>query len=184
MPNEWISYEKEAEALARLPKQTISLLLELIVNGLFDLNIFEAVSSFEDIRGKTESPIEEAFYSSWMILSTSKAKEFESILCECPLTISPQAKIDGTKYRADFIIERIDDGDYKPLIIECDGYEYHSSKSQFEKDRKRDYELKMKGYEVIHFSGAEINRDVFDCCLRAAKLFKEINKKDGDVSGE
>ncbi len=45
--------------------------------------------------------------------------------------------------------------DFK-LIVECDGYAYHSDKETFSKDRIRDRVLQQQGYQVFRFSGHEI----------------------------
>jgi very-short-patch-repair endonuclease len=70
----------------------------------------------------------------------------------------PNYKVDGKSIRADILVWCPGNEKIK-LIVECDGYEYHSSKESFEKDRKRDRLLKSKGYDVIRFSGSEIFRD-------------------------
>jgi Protein of unknown function (DUF559) len=45
------------------------------------------------------------------------------------------------------------------IIVECDGFSAHRFKTTFERDRRRDRALKAKGFEVLRFSGAEINAD-------------------------
>ena len=45
------------------------------------------------------------------------------------------------------------------VIVECDGYKYHSNREKFERDRKRDRALQALGYNVFRFSGSEINQD-------------------------
>lgn len=45
------------------------------------------------------------------------------------------------------------------LIVECDGYQYHSDKEMFSKDRIRDRVLQQQGYQVFRFSGREIVQD-------------------------
>jgi hypothetical protein len=70
----------------------------------------------------------------------------------------PHYKIDGKSIRPDILIWCPGNEKIK-LIIECDGYEFHSSKYSFENDRKRDRLLKLNGYQVIRFSGSEINKD-------------------------
>ncbi|AWH86331.1 hypothetical protein HYN59_14985 [Flavobacterium album] len=70
----------------------------------------------------------------------------------------PNYKVDGKSIRADILIWCPGNEKVK-LIVECDGYQYHSSKESFERDRKRDRLLKSKGYDVVRFSGTEIYRD-------------------------
>lgn len=61
------------------------------------------------------------------------------------------------------------------LIIECDGYEFHQkTKKQVEYDNKREYDIKMLGYDILRFSGSEIYKDV-DLCVD--KIVKYISLK-------
>lgn len=51
------------------------------------------------------------------------------------------------------------------LIIEADGYEFHSSSAAFEEDRRRDAELAAMGYVVIRLTYAQITGD-WEWCER------------------
>lgn len=42
------------------------------------------------------------------------------------------------------------------LILEVDGYEYHSSPEDFERDRRRDARLSVRGYRVLRFSYQQV----------------------------
>ena len=55
------------------------------------------------------------------------------------------------------------------LIVETDGYRYHSGRAAFEHDRARDASLAAAGYEVIRFSWRQIDRapDVVIATVRA-----------------
>lgn len=70
----------------------------------------------------------------------------------------PDIEVNGKKIRADLLIWKPSDEKFK-LVVECDGFKYHSNKESFESDRMRDRRLKQKGYDVIRFSGGEIWRD-------------------------
>jgi len=48
------------------------------------------------------------------------------------------------------------------VVVECDGFAYHSDKETFKSDRKRDRALKSAGYDVLRFSGSEIVTDPVD----------------------
>ncbi|GAC34942.1 endonuclease domain-containing protein [Paraglaciecola polaris] len=74
------------------------------------------------------------------------------------LTLQPKFSsimIDGKSIRPDLYFWHPSRKDFG-LIVECDGFEYHSSKEMFSKDRKRDRALHSKGYKVLRFSGQEI----------------------------
>lgn len=45
------------------------------------------------------------------------------------------------------------------IIVECDGFDYHSDKARFTNDRRRDRALQDRGYQVLRFSGSEIYRN-------------------------
>lgn len=65
-----------------------------------------------------------------------------------------QKEVDN--YFADFFIENMD------LVIEADGDFWHSGVNQ-----EREGSLLNKGYNVIHFTGTEINNDVKGCLTEA-----------------
>lgn len=66
------------------------------------------------------------------------------------LTCAQQVKIAGVG-RVDFVIgER--------LIIEVDGAEFHTSRDDFEEDRRRDAMASALGYRVLRFSYAQVER--------------------------
>jgi very-short-patch-repair endonuclease len=44
------------------------------------------------------------------------------------------------------------------LVIEVDGFEYHSDPERFEADRRRDARLSARGYRVLRFSYAQVMR--------------------------
>ena len=60
-------------------------------------------------------------------------------------------------YRVDFLFKTALKGDYRVLVVECDGHDFHErTKAQASKDRSRDRRLKREGIEVIRFTGSEI----------------------------
>ena len=52
-------------------------------------------------------------------------------------------------YRVDFVID-------EEYVIEIDGFEYHKTKEQREKDYKRERYLMRHGFTVIRFTATEI----------------------------
>jgi DNA helicase II / ATP-dependent DNA helicase PcrA len=62
------------------------------------------------------------------------------------------------KYVVDFLVE----GESAPLIVECDGREYHAP----ERDAERDQALALYGFYILHFTGAEIFSDAQNCVQR------------------
>ncbi len=45
------------------------------------------------------------------------------------------------------------------LVLELDGYEWHSRKTDFEEDRRRDRELTAQGYQVLRLSYEQVTND-------------------------
>ncbi len=89
----------------------------------------------------------------------------------------PNVKVDGRSVRADAYFWIPSDPTFN-LIVECDGYEFHSDQATFERDRKRDRAFAAAGYRVLRFSGGEIyadpigkSRELFDYLDNHSKLF-------------
>ena len=78
-------------------------------------------------------------------------------------------KTENNTYRADFYFEfsfiyQKKEIDNLKLIIECDGHEFHEkTKEQVIKNNQRDRDLQNKGYEILHFSGSEILKNILQC---------------------
>ncbi len=60
----------------------------------------------------------------------------------------PQVKISGVG-RVDLLIG-------SRLVVEVDGWQYHSNPDQFEADRRRDARLSARGYRVLRFSYRQV----------------------------
>lgn len=72
----------------------------------------------------------------------------------------PQAalKLSGRTIRPDLAMWFPADDSVR-LLIECDGYQFHSGRDKFKSDRARDRELLEVGYRVLRYSGSEIMED-------------------------
>lgn len=79
-----------------------------------------------------------------------------------PIGIMVQAQVG--KYRADLVLYGISvksDEPSKwlrvPLVVECDGHDFHEkTKEQAKRDKRRDRDLMSKGFHVLRFTGSEI----------------------------
>lgn len=96
------------------------------------------------------SPIEQRFYDSWLVTANGYGRK-----------LVPQYELFGGKYRLDFAEPE------SKIGIELDGYDYHSSKEAFTKDRKRQREIEAAGWRVIRFSGSEVYKDAAGCASEA-----------------
>lgn len=86
----------------------------------------------------------------------------------------PELKVDGKPIRTDLLIWKPNDKKFK-LIVECDGFQFHSGKKSFINDRKRDRLLQSKGFDVFRFSGLEIYHEPFKASL---ELFEYLKSKE------
>lgn len=133
------------------------------------------------------SPIEKILYIAFDLISLDWETEMLP-----GFWLSPQAKIiaNGNKYYADFLVEYADDGSGQcpdqelNLIIECDGHEFHkATKEQVKHDNQRDYDLKISGYDVLHYSGSQIFEDPLKCAKEIYDyiVVKITGGKNGEV---
>lgn len=117
-----------------------------------------------------KSPIEQLFFFAFTKRCDEKCKDDD--ICYY-IYLEPQHKIEvnGKTYYADFYVDfdNIDEvtrrrAENLKLIIECDGHDFHQkTKAQVKHDNERDFDLKMAGYEVLHFSGSQIYNDPYKC---------------------
>src|SRR5690625_7915164 len=64
------------------------------------------------------------------------------------LKVEPQTYVDEVGY-VDLLVEDV-------VAVELDGYEYHRDRIQFSRDRFRDRQLRMMGYEVLRYAYDEV----------------------------
>ena len=56
------------------------------------------------------------------------------------------------------------------VVVELDGFAYHSGRREFDEDRRRDRELALQGYVVLRFTARDVldDRDRLVATVRAA----------------
>jgi very-short-patch-repair endonuclease len=74
-------------------------------------------------------------------------------LCRRHRLPSPQVNSRVGVFRVDFLWPK------QRLIVETDGYRYHSGRQAFEDDRARDVELRLLGYDVVRFTHRQLTHD-------------------------
>lgn len=153
-------------------------LLEVIQTEREDLE--RRIEIWKEAYDLCESPLEKEFYTAFVSRFTPdgayiNGKPFvfgewrrpQGIL---DLRLFPQEWIEaeGHRYRADFVIEvwtslrSLDCRKFLSLVVEIDGHEFHErTKEQAERDRSRDRRITRTGYQVLRFTGREVNRDPF-----------------------
>ena len=68
------------------------------------------------------------------------------------------------------------------IVVECDGFAYHSDKETYKSDRQRDRALKSAGYDVLRFSGSEIVADPVNSPFELASYLWARAKEGNDTS--
>lgn len=96
------------------------------------------------------------------------------------ISLMPQAKfpniiVNGHSLRVDAYAWLPENESFN-LVIECDGYEYHSDKDTFVYDRERDRVLRNEGFEILRFSGREINQRPIDVAKEVIRYLHRFTK--------
>lgn len=164
--------------------------IDQIIDAATESVAWMIASSVENNDG-TESPIEKLFLVSLkaavkyiyphqrnsIVIAKHPDTRLQKDYMES-FVVRPQFQIGS--YRVDFLIHAYDflasgwDDDecwfpyhethWRSLVVECDGHDFHErTKEQAARDRKRDRELSLKGYDVFRFTGSEIWRDPIKC---------------------
>lgn len=152
----------------------------LFVETLKDRN-FLTIEIIDHLYGLT--PIEQIFY-----LCLAIYRKNSNYLKEISLRLDFQKtlEIDGKKFIPDFLFTYFIANNKliyleNPIIIECDGFEFHSTREQLNHDTIRENTLKMAGYSVIRFTGSQIYREPYHCVIQTLKFLYERNKKQIDT---
>ena len=91
----------------------------------------------------------------------------------------PNIRVAGRSIRVDMLFW-IPARDSFRLVVECDGFQYHSDKEKFTSDRARDRLLKASGYDVLRYSGSEIVRDPHKAAIELIEyLFNTVSWGEG-----
>lgn len=178
-----VSHKLLTEAFLKLPRKCQEMFFEYMENFQFDdgnpYRVF-AICNL-DYADYCNSPIEMMFALAFDIISFR--------YYEGTFALNPQEEIvaKGNRYIADFVFDTAGEfGEFYSsehnvkLVIECDGHKYHkSTKEQVKHDNERDFNLKMAGYEILHFSGSQIYENPWKC---AEDAISYISSKTGRIT--
>lgn len=114
---------------------------------------------FGEFTGMVLQHAMEESFGTWDAFHLTPQPKFKSI------------RVDGRTIRADALVWVPSDPNYR-VVLECDGYEYHSDKPRFTTDRRRDRVLATNGYRVMRFSGAEVFEDPVATAVEAYDFLK------------
>ncbi len=149
------------------------------------------------------SPIEKIFYTAVCTLLETDYQygqiavqtqmtlgEICDVWIEHGVEIFPQAKIGP--YRVDFVLsyrgecllrdavhrQTIPEKPFKKIVVELDGHDFHDrDATQRSYEKRRDRFLQKQGYEVFHYTGADVVADPFGV---AAECLARVIDKDDD----
>jgi very-short-patch-repair endonuclease len=87
-------------------------------------------------------------------------------------------------YRVDFLILyrwKYGSDEIKKIVIECDGQDFHDrTKEQAARDRRRDNDLQLLGFDVLRFTGSQIYKDARGC---VSTVMRHIHIESDDIRG-
>ncbi len=150
-------------------------------------------SIVEVCKTKTESPIEAALcFALYSELGyrrgegryrDSRCPELRSLAGNSSSAwVFTQHPID--RFRADILIVAIPAlGSPKRLIVECDGHDFHTSAEQLARDQWRDAIIRASDYDLIRFTGSQINNRVAWVMQRIAMALGWIGEEICVVTG-
>ena len=169
-----MAWAKEyAKQFMQMPDRYKELIIEFIYIFAMEDDA-DKIRVLMDIIGfpeECESPIEQIL---WVCLQVYPLVSDEDYYFET----QTEVEVNGKNYRLDFLYsEDYDKEVEKPfrLAIECDGHDFHEkTKEQVEKRNKRDMDLKMAGYDVLHYSGSQIFKKPMGCVI---DIFDYITKQ-------
>lgn len=168
------STEMELDAFLKLPRKAQLLMFEELSRATSDKNNLWKYTVIDFNTSSCKSPIEQIFYFAYEIYYADHCNE-------CHIALEPQLPTSGQSgktYYPDFRLFDYEADEYLPILIECDGHEYHQkTKAQVKRDNERDYDLKMAGYEILHFSGSQIYNDPMKCVEDAFSFGKAYCEK-------
>lgn len=151
---------------------------QLITNALMGNYLYFKVEEIpEDVFSYT--PIEQIYWVAFNIVNKYLEKRFcysFEIKGQVPFIV-----FNDVKYIVDFYIDKINSKKElqlkKSLIVECDGFESHSTKEQINHDVKRENDLKIKGNDIIRFTGTHIFENPYHCVFDTI-LYLFVNNKE------
>ncbi|WP_342657117.1 DUF559 domain-containing protein [Sphingomonas sp. NY01] len=161
--------------------------IDAIMAGARQHVIDDLEHSFRLAEERCESPIEHLFATA--MLDPRVAAEYDTHVemlfpasgksehCHAPPIpgVYMWQQIAVGPYRIDFLFDYDPGRNLPPLIVECDGHDFHEkTKEQAQRDKARDRFLVGRGYRVLRFTGSEIYRDAADVAHQTLQILLGI----------
>lgn len=129
-----------------------------------------------------ESPIEQLLSIEINRINLLTIHRYNPAINVIDFEIQKEVCVNGAKYRADFYLEvAYYSRALVKFVIECDGFDYHSSREQMKRDYERTRVIQSAGYEVIKFTGREIYNGPYQCAL---EVLSAVVRKAQAFSGD
>ncbi len=87
------------------------------------------------------------------LFTRSEAERRLKALCRSAALPMPRMNVKRAGWEVDAV------WDAQRLVVEVDGYRYHSPKPQFERDRRKDADLMLAGYRVLRITWHRLTRE-------------------------
>jgi hypothetical protein len=139
---------------------------EIILDGLINQNdkLIKFIKKVGILDWSHDSPIEQILFFSLIIVGNNEYN------FGIQVRLQKEIEYNGHTYKGDICVENITFNENNSvcklthsIIIECDGYNYHSSKEQMQYDYNRENNLKLAGYDIIRFTGSQIYNSPLQC---------------------
>jgi len=115
--------------------------------------------NFQSKFPECESPVEQMFFDS---VCHQRVVEFAYLFPQFPITLN------GQNYRLDFA------DNSRKLCIEIDGLAHHDGQEAFMRDRSRERDLQIDGWNVLRFAAKEVMIDADKCVRQAVKWAENV----------
>ena len=89
-------------------------------------------------------------------------------LCAAGFSLEPQVRIVGVG-AVDLLVEEL-------VVVELDGFAYHSDRAQFREDRRRDRALQLIGVPVLRFTYGDAVDDVERLVAEVGSLVRQLRR--------
>jgi len=110
--------------------------------------------------------LEQLFYDAYETLENEESPEDVKDYNKYTPMFTLEEQVVVGIYKVDFVCNK--------CVIEIDGYEFHKTKEQREKDYIRERYLMRQGYTVIRFTGTEVFLNPKKCVMETTEIVNQI----------
>jgi len=118
-------------------------------------------------RGRRSRRLEKAIADAHLGHVDSDLESDFLALCRAHGIPEPETQALVVGHRVDFLWRE------ERLVVETDGWEYHSGRREFRDDRRRDADLTLHGYAPLRFTYEDVHRDAERTASRVTALLAQ-----------